>query len=354
MRAKMCKSKNFKLTQIAEDFTIPAIEIPSHVLSSPSYAEYYVREVAHSLEYAVKCIINSLGLKRKSLIGDPYRDYVLFIKFNDSYEAVLNTLHMGEVYYLLFDGKRVGYIPSCVNVSKSYVYGIRNIALDIVDFLNLIERIEYVGIITRRRYGGSVIQIFDNDARAHGIEPDTVILTTFVNLNEAFFENLAGCVFRRLGYLVFHQGTASGMLNYVFTCPDIELVKGVFGRGYFIYEIAISALLNELCEPRVRFTTGACEVKGEYRQFGKGVTQLQKYLSYRFYNQGYVTVPLSMDREKEVKHKGLGLLTWNEDGKPYIIKPSKDFGNEKEVKILKEFILSLVNVHMKVWSQCKP
>lgn len=317
------------------------------VIVNPSLLDVWIKD----FELGVKSIVNSIPDNAEILHLEPKTSTVAVLAFNDGYEALILALHLGGLYYL--HSELICYVPD-ITTAVSYTYGVRSLVKDIIGFKDLVKRVKYLLICDSRRNHGDTKAILTNAARNFGLDPYEAVLVRFEGLGEGFYEALGAYILRNEGYIVFHQGLASRVSEPIVTIPgvpDIELVKGLTSRGYFAYELRIAKELKRELGLSVgnvnvkNVTSGAGEVKGSSYDFSRGLHQILGYLNSGLYDEGYLILPgIASDESRlnMVKDYGLGLVTWDNEGKPYVIKPSKSYSKYEKAYLLKRVIKDLI------------
>lgn len=227
-------------------------------------------------------------------------------------------------------------------------------ASDIDGFKRLARELKYITVIDGRRSLGSVKAKFNNLKRDHGIKPLETAIIVFSGLGEGVYEDLGAYVLRNHGYLVFHQAAVSTIAGLTPNVPDLEMFHGFASRGYLAYELGVLATLSESIDLKtdrcVKAVVG--EVKGSKADFTECLGQLKCYLESKLYDEGICIVPEAVDRVDEAKEQGVGLLTWDPEGTPHFVPPSKIWRTSGESENLKEVALSIIKAQKLLQTRC--
>jgi len=342
-----CKRTNDHLLSVCCERVFTQVGNSLKDVINPSLIDIWIR----NFELGVKSIVNSIPGVADILYLEPKTSTIAILAFNDSYEALILALHLGGMYYL--HDELICYVPD-ITTAVSYAYGIRNLVKDVIGFKDLVKRVKYLLIHDSRRGQGDVKAILTNAARNFRLDPYEAVLIRFEGLGEGFYEALGAFILRNEGYIVFHQGLASHASTPIVTIPgvpDIELTKGVTSRGYFAYELRIAKELKRELSLSIgnvdvkNIISGAGEVKGSSYDFSRGLHQILGYLDSGLYDEGYLILPGIAGDESRlnmIKDYGLGLVTWDNEGKPYIVKPSKSYSKYEKAYLLKRVIKDLI------------
>ena len=63
------------------------------------------------------------------------------------------------------------------------------------------------------------------------------------------------------------------------------------------------------------------------------------------YDEGYLVLPGIAEDESRlnmIKDYGLGLVTWDNEGKPHIVRPSRSYSKNEEAYLLKRVVKDLI------------
>lgn len=199
----------------------------------------------------------------------------------------------------------------------------------------IIGRDKYVFLAKFGAIDASKILELYRKSRSLGIDPlDVLVVEVDINpeRESSFDEYLAGVVLRSQGYLV---SSISLWQSSVSTCPsaaDLFAYKAKdFGCGAFLLEIAIGA--KRITGGKSEEASALVEAEAQSRILGArhGLDQVKGYLRdcRGYFGKGFVSASLAADYQiKAVVSKGIGIITFNEDG-DIIFRDSKDFSVEE-------------------------
>ena len=329
------------LTKCREDFFIESSNQYRLLINIPSeFFKYHFAQFVSYFKYMISLIEKSVDANAEICCGDPERDTVVVLRFNDPYEALMLALHFDIMKFYMYRGKVCSIPP--ISSLKIYEYGFRSISQDIPGIKKLLSDTRYLAIVDARRRGGSVRAVF-KELKRNGVEPENSMLLIFYSIGESIYESLGAYVLRLRGYLICHQACISNLLPPPYArpgVPDLEMVL-VGEKGYFMYELK---LLKELGrEVRLNLSSVAVgEAKGSKTDFGSGLHQLMGYLNSGLYNEGYLVIPKATDRIDNVREHGVGLVTWDERGYLHFIKSDTSWGKDG-VEAFKEITNDILN-----------
>ncbi|NPA99660.1 MAG: hypothetical protein GXO43_09810 [Crenarchaeota archaeon] len=300
--------------------------------------------VISSFEYASRLIVKSINARAEVSAGDA-KSGRLVVKVNDSYEAFILALHLDlDKFYAC--NELICRIPP-VSSLRVYSYGLRKIYQDIPDVLRLASCTNYIVLLDVRRVSGSIVAVFNELKRFHGVEPDEAILIAFDGLGEPIYETLGAYILRCRGYIVAHQALVSDLVPPPYSIPgvpDLELAY-VGGKGAFLYELSILKYLGKHLKLGI-VSTGVGEAKSSRYDLGQGLGQLHRYLESGFYEEVYLIVPGAIDRIDNVKREGIGIVTWDHDGTPIVVPSERRWGKKECVEAFKSILNTIVRMHI--------
>lgn len=154
----------------------------------------------------------------------------------------------------------------------------------------------------------------------------------------SFDEYLAGVVLRNQGYLVSSISLWQSSISTWPSAADLFAYRARdFGCGAFLLEIAIGA--KKIIGGKSEEASALVEAEAQRRILGArhGLDQVKRYLRecQGYFGKGFVSASLAADYQIEaVVSKGIGIITFNEDG-DIVFRDSKDFSvREKQSAML--------------------
>lgn len=312
--------------------------------ATPSWVELAklsTSELKRNLEVGSKILSKVLG-NASITECEPGINTNCVVRVEDAYEAIILSIHVGTgMSYIRSDGKvcRVHSVES----KRIYNYGIRDITRDIPELERLVRETRYIIVRDERRSKGSTKAVFMDVERSLGIDSHEVVILPITVLGEPFYEALGGYVLRKMGYLVTHQGLITELLPPPYHMPGVPDVEAVHvgDRGAFFYEISIMKKLGVRFSPKIG-STAAGEAKGSRYDFSSGLGQLIGYLDSGLYDEGYVIVPNSGDRISEAREKGVGVITFEDDGTLMVVTGEPKWGRADKADAVREVVANLL------------
>ncbi len=205
-------------------------------------------------------------------------------------------------------------------------------SLGYLDISHLMER-RYVRFLRGKYKGEAFKSAYSREIEEiikRGLKPQSFVLvdlgSSYPHYNEPFWEYLAGCYFRKLGYLVTRW-----MPRGVYGNPDMAAYKsprilnplrehGLVGQGCFLFELelplAFGRVAQSMAGEETEYHSMVVEAESSPNKEMEAVDQLHKrrgnggYLKSGHFDEGYITGPDFQGRQ----HWGQGHFIEHTDG----------------------------------------